>query len=193
MTDPKKPNRGGEVSFRSLNRFKKENGQLVCTVTAKFVPVTEEIRQLQAEQRAKFDELRRKIEACPDSDGWIRLCEILEDSTDDERVKSSKGASEFLELMLELSQDAIFAPSVDVAIAPLKAALRSDHGKDMAQKRHEKDLEIKKWIREEWVIHKTKYRNNKTTFANAYVKRILEKFGVKRSSRTIREDWLKEI
>jgi hypothetical protein len=150
----------------------------------------EETKRRKEEQREKLAELWRKIEACADADGWIRLCEILEDAVDDERVKTSNGASEFIQLILDLSLDAIFAPSADVAIAPLKAALRSDHGKDMAQKRHKQISEIKEWILSEWENRESRFENNKSYFARVYVGRISEKFGQEVKFRTIKDDWL---
>lgn len=67
----------------------------------------------------QFREIADKILANPNADGWIRLLEILRKSEKDKRIKSSPGASEFLELTIELASDAITASTAEQAIEPL--------------------------------------------------------------------------
>lgn len=66
-----------------------------------------------------FREIANKILANPNADGWIRLLEILRKAEKDKRIKSSPGASEFLELTIELASDALTASTAWQAIEPL--------------------------------------------------------------------------
>jgi hypothetical protein len=68
-------------------------------------------------------EIADKILANPNADGWIRLLEILRKAEKDKRIKSSPGASEFLELTIELASDALTASTAEQAIEPLNHAM----------------------------------------------------------------------
>lgn len=60
-----------------------------------------------------------RIRSDPNADGWIRLLEIMEKARNDKRVRTSAGAADFLDLVVELASDALTAPTADQAIDPL--------------------------------------------------------------------------
>tara|TARA_R110002049_G_scaffold163963_4_gene329994 strand:+ start:62 stop:574 length:513 start_codon:yes stop_codon:yes gene_type:complete len=71
----------------------------------------------------RFRDIVANVLANPNADGWVRLLELLRKAEKDKRVKSSPGASEFLELTIELASDALTASTAEQAIEPLNHAM----------------------------------------------------------------------
>lgn len=56
---------------------------------------------------------------------------------------------------------------------------------------HAPNAEAKKWVLDEWKIHKAEYKNNKTAFAKKYAEHVKQKYPKARAGfDTIKDDWL---
>ena len=66
-----------------------------------------------------INECNHRIQANPNSDGWIRLIDLLRKAQNDKRIQSSTGASDFLDLMIELASDSLTFSTADLAVQPL--------------------------------------------------------------------------
>jgi hypothetical protein len=88
------------------------------------------MKLLTAAQRKLLDDATRtfqeywgreaaRILGNPNADGWIGLIEILEGARKDKRVRTSAGAVDFLDLVIDLASDALTASTADQAIEPL--------------------------------------------------------------------------
>lgn len=66
-----------------------------------------------------LNEYTHRIQANPNSDGWIRLIDLLRKAQNDKRIQSSTGASDFLDLVIELASDSLTASTADRAVQPL--------------------------------------------------------------------------
>lgn len=67
----------------------------------------------------RLKEYAHQIQANPNSDGWIRLVDLLRKAQNDKRIQSSPGASDFLDLMIVLASDSLTASTADRAVQPL--------------------------------------------------------------------------
>lgn len=76
--------------------------------------------EIVAKLKAQFESFADKVRENPNSDGWLRLCEILENAKSDNRIISSSGASEFVGLMYEICADSMFAANSKEALEPLE-------------------------------------------------------------------------
>lgn len=151
-------------------------------------------REVQTEFYSRLAKIQRDIEENPNFDGWIRLCELLGEARNDKRVASSLGASEFVELMIDLASDSLGASSAKQAIEPLLKALINDKQREKAQSRN---ADKRAWVQEEWKKHGRSpdagYRGNKTDFSRAYAKRLKNEFEVEITVESIRDRWLKGL
>lgn len=107
--------------------------------------MTDSAKRLTTAQRKVLDDATRmlqewsKREAArilrnPNADGWIRLIEIMEKARKDKRVRTSAGALDFLDLVIDLAGDALTASTADQAIEPLNDVMPlAIHGKAMRQ------------------------------------------------------------
>ncbi|MBA2660087.1 MAG: hypothetical protein H0U72_11305 [Nitrosospira sp.] len=170
-------------------KVKLERGGIVKFPTFRFEKAGEQL----AELHAFFEKASAKIRANPNADGWMRLCEILKSANEDKRIKSSAGASDFMELMLLLAEDAITASSAEEAIQPLTSEFISSNARSIANKGHEPRRTAKDWVVSEWMKYKLDYKNNKSFFARDYALRVKNERGVRITERTIANKWLKNI
>ena len=68
--------------------------------------------------------------------GWMRLLESLRGLAADQIIASSPGASDFLDLMIAIASDSIFARDADQAVAPLDGLMPlGERGKKFANGR----------------------------------------------------------
>lgn len=125
----------------------------------------------------------------PNGQGWIRLCELLRLAANDELVKGSRAASDFLDLVTVLAEDSVSAMDGDEPFRQLEGVFASDR----ASKRHERSGEARAWVIKEWKAHAASYGRNKSAFARDYARRVWNELQVKVTDRTIREDWLKAL
>jgi len=80
--------------------------------------------------QAKIAAIAERISANPNADGWIGLCEILKKAKTDKRVVSSVPASEFLEVMSILAEDALTSTNAIKALRQLAPAIAGDQLRD---------------------------------------------------------------
>ena len=66
-----------------------------------------------------------------------------------------------------------------------------DSASARAVKGHAKRYPAIEFVKAEWAKHRTAYRGNKSEFARAYSRRVLNEHGVKVTDKQIREVWLK--
>lgn len=117
-----------------MGKPKKPKHQLYRGEIVNFhVPHFEEAGERLAASKALIEKVGAEIRANPNSDGWIRLCEILKSAKEDNRIQSSAGASDFLGLMLEIARDSLTAPSAYIALKPLAAIFKSDDSEAQLQ------------------------------------------------------------
>jgi hypothetical protein len=124
----------------------------------------------------------------PEGQGWLRLCERLDEVAGDPLIVASQPASEFLTLIRLLAGDSVTAKDGMRPIRDLESVIASQH----ANGRHEPMRATEQWVAEEWAKYGAKdYKNNKSAFARDYSARCIRERGVKVTDRTIREKWLK--
>jgi hypothetical protein len=189
MEDEEKP--GTEP--RSREEILKEAKASVCSAASALELLLGTDRLDTHSAADRFGEHFKELMADPNVDGWVRLCELLKDAKKDKRIGSSPGASEFLELMIDLAGDAITASTADEAIYPLAKAIKSSQNSAMARARWKKKREAKQWVISEWIKYKDEYKGNKAAFIRDYAKRIKNELGEKMEEKSIREYWLKGL
>lgn len=142
---------------------------------------------------SEWAELHKEVMANHNADGWLRLCEILNEAKEDKRIISSPGASEFLVLMKELAADAFTASSGDEALQPLVEAIKSFRNKKIAIQQWKPNRVAKEWVISEWMKYKSDYEGNKAAFIRDYTKRVKNERGVPVTEKSMREYWLKGL
>lgn len=96
---------------------------------------------------ATLQRITRLFES-PEAVGWIRLCDLLRQAAADPEVASSKPASEFLAVALELAADALSARDGVDALMPLDGLLpMGEKGKKFMPKGRGEGA-VKKLVRE---------------------------------------------
>jgi hypothetical protein len=70
---------------------------------------------------------------------------------------------------------------------------RSRAAADAAMASHAKHAKAKEYVRAEWALYKTKFKNNRTKFAETYVEVLQEEFKIEVKLRTIHAVWLKGL
>lgn len=68
-------------------------------------------------------ELFEKWVSSANGQGWLKLVDILETASKDPVVSASPGASEFLEIIIDLASDSLSSPDAITALLPLDAIL----------------------------------------------------------------------
>lgn len=95
-----------------------------------FAKPTEPMRRIPADKDRSWPDYIDPKHDKTKTDGWLRLCEVLKDAMSDERIRSSVGASDFLEVVYELAADAFTADDAMQALKPIRAILAGDLLKD---------------------------------------------------------------
>lgn len=127
----------------------------------------------------------------PDTVGWMKLLELLEEAANDKEITASTEASAFIELSLKLIRGSSLGSSSDDVIQPLAPQFISANARVMSDKSHLLQRAMEAWIAEEWAISKAKNKS-KRNFAKLYVPKLLNKFGKTVKERTISEIWLRK-
>ena len=131
--------------------------------------------------------------------GWGRLLEILRDAARHPDVIASDGASEFVALAIELirpdendiNAGALHKSSAAETLEPLRAYFAKHEAELRADLRNAVFREAERWVVSEWECRRPKAYASKQKFAEAYVKRVEERFGTTVSARNIVDRWLK--
>lgn len=95
---------------------------------------------LSRELLERIDSLAMKVQSgaeTPDGAGWLRLREILKGAQGDPLIAASDPAHSFLDVMLELVSDALFAKTAEQAFEPLFSVVKSEEAKEIAAVSHE--------------------------------------------------------
>lgn len=156
-------------------------------------PALKDAQKSIVELEARMRKIADTIMANPNADGWLRLCEILKGAKDDERIKTSAGANDFLELIYFLAADAVTASSADQALEPLAQIFISENARDIANRGHAPNRAYKELVISEWMKHKATGGGNKARFGRLHAKRYKEKFGKEIDDKTISRRWLKDL
>jgi hypothetical protein len=122
--------------------------------------------------------------------GWMNLIVILQNAERDEQIAAAAGASRFVKDMRKMASDAFRAESALEAQRVIYAGIVSINSTNMANKRHLPHYEMRAWILDQWAANKAKGQS-KRDFGHKYVDKLFEKFGERKTARTITESWLK--
>jgi hypothetical protein len=132
----------------------------------------------------------------PEGKAREKLHEALEDLRLDPEIAASPLCANFLDLVLRIDPSSPEADTVFDLVEPLTAYFHKLQARRNAQRSHAAKNEAKKFIVAEWSKHREDYKNNKTAFANDYVRRVANEFSdasgdpLKISTKQIREVWL---
>lgn len=96
-----------------------------------------------------------------------------------------------IEIGLEL-QRAPLRPLVAAGLVRsiIELETRLEQPKQAAVIRHADRTAARQWVQQEWQRRRTEFNDNKSRFAHAYVRKVLERFGVQVKEGTIRTDWI---
>ena len=128
----------------------------------------------------------------PDTVGWMKLLELLEEAAKDEKIMASPQATAFVKLSLELIRNSSIGSTADDVIQPLGDKFISKNFSEQSKKRFEKLREIERWVAAEWIKDKGGC-NSKAEFARLYVKRVFNEYGIHIKERNVIERWLKGL
>jgi hypothetical protein len=141
---------------------------------------------------------RQKLRYMSEKTGWVHLMKILDEASKSDLIGTTTEASRWVNHMRKVVYEAFKARSVSEIKGIIDDELTldherviSNHARKIANKGHSTDAPIIAWLREEWAKSKGKY--SKQAFAEKYVPKIQEKFGISRKERTISESWLRGL
>lgn len=100
--------------------------------------------------------------------------------------RSHSASLVYLELLKEYPDDVYFALSKGVAVGKSIAPRKN------ASKRHAPTRAARKFVIDEWKLHRSAYDGNKSAFTRDYVKRVRNEFDVVVTEKQMREVWLKD-
>ena len=128
----------------------------------------------------------------PDTAGWMKLLELLEEAAKDEKIMASPQADAFVKLSLELIRNSSIGSTADDVIQPLAPKFRSENSSNASQKRFEKHRDAQRWVVSEWDKDKSEYKS-KAEFVRIYTKRVLNEYGITIRERNMIDRWLKDL
>lgn len=124
--------------------------------------------------------------------GWCKLNELLHKAAEDPYVMASDAASDFTALAIELTGPGVLRKtSVADALEPLRREFARHEAELRGVVKNAGFRAAEGWVAGEWDARRPKAYASKQKFADAYVERVAEKFGIAVSARTIRDRWLK--
>lgn len=109
----------------------------------------------------------------------------------DPDIKKSAVCIDFLRLIKVFDPTDPSIESIQDIVDRLNEGFKKLRAVKNANLLHSKGREAKLFVRNEWKLHSAEYKENKSSFARVYVRRVREKFDVTVTEKQLREVWLK--
>ena len=129
--------------------------------------ITPPMRRVPADKDRPWPEYVDPIHEKAKADGWIRLCEILEEAMQDKTIAASSGAAAFLELMAGLAANSLTAEN---NIEPLQPVIKEfvKDAEDKAKDAEDKASAMKKSLKNHRKLKRAVFSNSEMSLNEGF-------------------------